>query len=92
MDWLLATLNPPMTPLFWTYVRTPEDKRDHATAARARDEASGPTKQLYESLGDFGALPDHQRFDAASKAAQVSVSPPTCSSRAAPRRAPTSPS
>jgi integrase len=39
--------------------------------ARARDEASGPTKQLYESLGDFGALPDHQRFDAASKASQA---------------------
>lgn len=37
--------------------------------ARARDEQTGPTKQLYESLGDFSALPDHQRFDAASKAA-----------------------
>lgn len=39
--------------------------------ARARDEEAGPTKQIYESLGDFGALPDHQRFDAASKAAQT---------------------
>lgn len=39
--------------------------------ARARDEEAGPTKQVYESLGDFGALPDHQRFDAASKAAQA---------------------
>jgi len=39
--------------------------------ARARDEETGPTKQRYESLGDFGALPDHQRFDAASKAAQL---------------------
>jgi glutathione S-transferase len=26
---------------FWTYVRTPEEKRDHAAAARARDEAEG---------------------------------------------------
>jgi glutathione S-transferase len=41
MDWLLATLNPPMTTLFWTFVRTPEEKRDHAAAARARDEAEG---------------------------------------------------
>ena len=39
--------------------------------ARARDEEAGPTKQVYESLGDFGALPDHQRFDAASRAAQT---------------------
>lgn len=38
--------------------------------ARTRDEEAGPTKQICESLGDFGALPDHQRFDAASKAAQ----------------------
>ena len=41
MDWLLATLNPPMTVLFWTHVRTPEEKRDHAAAGRARDEAEG---------------------------------------------------
>ena len=39
--------------------------------ARVRDQETGPTKQLYESLGDFGILPDHQRFDAASKAAQA---------------------
>ena len=39
--------------------------------ARARNEEAGPTKQNYESLGDFGTLPDHQRFDAASKAAQT---------------------
>jgi glutathione S-transferase len=41
MDWLLATLNPPMTTLFWTFVRTPEDQRDLPAAARARDEAEG---------------------------------------------------
>ena len=28
--------------------------------ARARDEEAGPTRHVYESLGDFGALPDHQ--------------------------------
>lgn len=40
-----------------------------AWLARARDEDTGPTKQRYESLGDFSVLPDHQRFDAAAKAA-----------------------
>jgi hypothetical protein len=28
-------------------------------------------KQAYKALGEFGALPDHQRFDAALKAAQA---------------------
>lgn len=41
MDWQLATLSSAMTPLFWTYVRTPEAERDHAAAARARDDAEG---------------------------------------------------
>lgn len=36
--------------------------------ARNLDEASG--KQQYKALGDFTELPDHQRYDAASKAAQ----------------------
>lgn len=39
--------------------------------ARARDEASGAAKQRYQSLGNFANIPDHQRFDAASKAAQL---------------------
>lgn len=39
MDWQLATLGPPMTVMFWTFVRTPEEKRDLAAAARARDES-----------------------------------------------------
>ena len=39
MDWQLASLNGPMTPLFWTFVRTPAEKRDLAAAARAREEA-----------------------------------------------------
>lgn len=37
--------------------------------ARALDEATG--KQAYKSLSDFSDLPDHQRFDAALKAAQA---------------------
>ena len=51
MDWLLATLNPPMTPLFWTYVRTPEAKRDHAAAGRARDEAVACWSIIDQRLG-----------------------------------------
>lgn len=37
--------------------------------ARFFDETSG--KQTYKALGDFAELPDHQRYDAASKAAQA---------------------
>ena len=39
MDWQLATLSGPMTTVFFTYVRTPEAKRDMAATAKARDEA-----------------------------------------------------
>lgn len=39
MDWQLASLNGPMTTIFFTHVRTPEARRDHAAASRARDEA-----------------------------------------------------
>ncbi|MBR0667121.1 glutathione S-transferase [Roseomonas hellenica] len=37
MDWQLASLNAPMTPLFIGLVRTPSEKRDAATIAAARD-------------------------------------------------------
>jgi integrase len=37
--------------------------------ARCMDDVAG--KQQYHALGDFTALPDHQRFDAASKAASA---------------------
>lgn len=37
--------------------------------ARNLDENSG--KQQFKSLGDFTELPDHQRYDAAAKAAQI---------------------
>jgi len=39
MDWQLATLAGPMTTVFFTYVRTPEAKRDLVATAKARDEA-----------------------------------------------------
>jgi site-specific recombinase XerD len=41
---------------------------DGVWVARAQDE--GTTAKHYYSLGGFSDLPDHQRFDAASKAAQ----------------------
>jgi glutathione S-transferase len=40
-----------MNPLFWTYVRTPEGQRDHAAAARARDEAEEQWGILDRRLG-----------------------------------------
>lgn len=41
-----------------------------AWLARARDEDAG-TKQMFKPLGEFGDLPDHLRFDAATKAAMA---------------------
>jgi glutathione S-transferase len=46
MDWQLGALNPPMTTVFFTYVRIPEDKRDYAATAKARDAA----EKLWEML------------------------------------------
>jgi glutathione S-transferase len=40
MDWQSATLNPPMTTIFFTYVRIPEPERDYSAADRARDAAA----------------------------------------------------
>lgn len=37
-------------------------------SARYRDDTT--LKQMYEALGEFGELPDHERFDAARKAAE----------------------
>lgn len=42
---------------------------DGTWMARSLDDATG--KQLYRPLGGFTELPDHQRFDAASKATSV---------------------
>ena len=39
-----------------------------AWLARARDDEAG-AKQIFKPLGEFGALTDHLRFDAAAKAA-----------------------
>ena len=40
MDWLLASLGPQMTPIFWGYVRTPPEKRNPAAIAAAVEGAS----------------------------------------------------
>jgi glutathione S-transferase len=39
MDWQLGMLNPPMTTVFFTYVRIPEEKRDYPATGKARDAA-----------------------------------------------------
>ena len=39
-------------------------------SARFLDESKSPPKQAYKALGDFVDLPDHQRHDAAKKAAE----------------------
>lgn len=39
MDWQLSHLGPPMTTVFFTYVRIPEEKRDMVATAAARTEA-----------------------------------------------------
>ncbi len=51
MDWQLASLNAPMTTVFFTYVRTPEPKRDYATTARARNEAEALWQMLDAQIG-----------------------------------------
>jgi len=39
MDWQLASVNAPMTTIFFTHVRIPEPERDYAAAGKARDAA-----------------------------------------------------
>ena len=39
MDWQVSAINPPMTTVFFTYVRIPEPERNYAAAAKARDVA-----------------------------------------------------
>ncbi|MES2711653.1 MAG: glutathione S-transferase family protein [Pseudomonadota bacterium] len=39
MDWQLASVNAPMVTIFFTYIRTPEDKRDWPATHAARDRA-----------------------------------------------------
>jgi glutathione S-transferase len=55
LDWQLAALNPPMTTVFFTYVRIPEPERDMAATAKARDAAEALWGMVDAKLagGDF---------------------------------------
>jgi glutathione S-transferase len=52
MDWVLVSVNTPMTPLFWQLVRTPADKRDSAVIERARVESEQMFRLLDGHLAD----------------------------------------
>ncbi len=52
MDWQLASLNGPMTTVFFTYVRIPEPERDYAATAKARDAAERLWRIVDAQLGD----------------------------------------
>ena len=51
MDWQLATMGPPMTVLFWTFVRTPEEKRDVIAYIKAVNETNDPGGYSLLGLG-----------------------------------------
>jgi glutathione S-transferase len=55
LDWQLSALNPPMTTVFFTYVRIPEPERDMAATAKARDAAEALWGMVDAKLagGDF---------------------------------------
>jgi glutathione S-transferase len=59
MDWQLASLGGPMTPLFFTYVRIPEPKRDYAAAAKALEEAAALWSIVDRQLGDAEYVEGH---------------------------------
>lgn len=40
MDWTSSTVHPPLTTLFWGYIRTPPEKRDPAALGAARNQAA----------------------------------------------------
>jgi glutathione S-transferase len=56
MDWQLSALNPPMTTIFFTYVRIPEPERDYAAAGKARDAAAALWAMVEARLGADGFL------------------------------------
>jgi glutathione S-transferase len=51
MDWQLASLNAPMTTIFFTHVRIPEPERDYAAAGKARDTAERLWAMVEAKLG-----------------------------------------
>lgn len=56
LDFQLGVLVQPITTVFWTYVRLPEEKRDYAAAAKAQEEAEKIWAVVDAEIGDKGYL------------------------------------
>lgn len=56
MDWQLGHLNAPMTTIFFTYIRTPEEKRNWPATYAARDEAEALWGVVEGALGEDAFL------------------------------------
>jgi glutathione S-transferase len=54
MDWQLSTASPAIHGLFWGLIRTPPEKRDHASIAASREKIAGAIKILDGQLGKTG--------------------------------------
>jgi glutathione S-transferase len=50
MDWQLSVLNPALVPLFWTLIRTPEEKRDPNTVKSALEKSSAAWQMIDNQL------------------------------------------
>jgi glutathione S-transferase len=50
MDWQLTTLGPAIVPLFWSLIRTPEDKRDPKVVSSALEKTSNAWKMVDRQL------------------------------------------
>ncbi|MGH7826211.1 MAG: glutathione S-transferase family protein [Candidatus Binatia bacterium] len=56
MDWQLSTLNPAIVPLFWTLIRTPEDKRDPSVLKNALEKTVNAWKIVDRHLSKSSYL------------------------------------
>jgi glutathione S-transferase len=52
MDWQVSTLQPDMTVIFWTLIRTPPPKRDMAAVVAAAERIGAAWRILDAALGD----------------------------------------
>jgi len=50
MDWQLSVLNPAIVPLFWSLIRTPEDKRDPKLVQSAMDKTRAAWQMVENQL------------------------------------------
>jgi glutathione S-transferase len=51
MDWQLSVLNPSIVPLFWTLIRTPQDKRDPKVVQSALEKTTAAWQMVDNHLG-----------------------------------------